>query len=74
MFDEHIWLWIVALAAYLITVFWGVEIAKSKGRPAWIGWALGHLFIAGIVLLWLIPADRRALWEREQHWSKTSTL
>lgn len=74
MFDEYVWVWIAALAVYVVTVFWGVEVAKAKGRPAALGWALGHLFLVGIVLLWLIPANRRVLWEREQRWSKTSTL
>lgn len=51
--------------------WWGAAIMRGKCRPIALGIILGGtLGIFGIIILWLIPADQRALWERQQQWAQ----
>jgi len=62
------WLIIVSVVWVLMVVL-GAWVNHGKGRSRIVGGVVGGIFgIFGVIVLAIIPANRRKLWEREQEW------
>lgn len=62
-------IWIVGIILWGVFAFWAMSVAESKGRAPWVGFLLGAtLGIFGVIATWLLPTNRRVLWERQQRW------
>lgn len=64
------WL-IIVLALWVLAIVLGAWVNHGKGRSRFVGGLIGGLFgLIGVIVLAIIPANKRKLWEREQEWQE----
>lgn len=60
--------WVVLNAFW---AFWGLTIAKYKGRNEWAGFFLGLIFgPIGLILAWMLPPNEPVMWARRAEWER----
>lgn len=60
---------LVILAVWALCVWWAASLAGSKGRSPLLGGVLGFFFVLlGVLIVALLPTNRRAVFEREEQW------